>query len=58
MFSIPRPDVTTEWREIMAFWSRGKRQKRVVEPADAGQVQKSRKSVSFLGIMIQGFSHS
>jgi len=29
----------------MAFWSRGKRQRQVVEPADAGQVQKSRKTV-------------
>jgi len=29
----------------MAFWSRGKRQRRVVEPAEAGQVQKSSKMV-------------
>ena len=32
MFSIPRSDVTREWRDVMAFWSRRKRQAEVGEP--------------------------
>jgi len=37
--------MTREWRDVMAFWSRRKRQLQVGEAADTGQVQKSKKAV-------------